>query len=194
MTVHRFARGTLPVMPWKNGGGITCEIASWPVGAGLDHFDWRVSIATIAASGPFSVFAGVDRTIMLLDGAGVRLRAADGSLEHRLDQPHQPFAFSGEIALDCTLLGNASSDFNVMSRRARCVADVTVLNCAESLAAAASGLLMSLRGSWHANNGETDATLTAGAGLWWADASTGWTLAPNGDSAQLVSVRWTPQP
>ena len=47
----------------------TREIACWPPGAGLHDFGWRVSIATIAAAGPFSVFKGVDRIIMLLVGA-----------------------------------------------------------------------------------------------------------------------------
>ncbi len=38
-------------MPWKNGGGVTTEICvSPPSGA----FDWRVSIATVNADGPFS--------------------------------------------------------------------------------------------------------------------------------------------
>ena len=46
--------------PWKNGGGSTTEIAVWPNGAGLDEFDWRISLATITQSGPFSFFPGID--------------------------------------------------------------------------------------------------------------------------------------
>ena len=49
--------------PWKNGGGSTTEIAIAPLGATVDKFDWRISLATIANSGPFSVFPGVDRTL-----------------------------------------------------------------------------------------------------------------------------------
>lgn len=190
MNPRRFVRDALPVTPWKNGGGSTREIASWPPGAGLDTFDWRVSIATIAASGPFSVFAGVDRTIMLLDGAGVWLHAPAASIEHRLDRLHEPFAFSGDIALDCTVLGGASSDFNVMSRRARCTAEVRVLDRAQTLDTAPSGLLMGLRGHWRVN----DETLVAGEGLWWADMPTAWSLAPSDGDAQLLAVRWTLQP
>ena len=37
-------------MAWKNGLGRTAEIARQP--ASGDGFDWRVSIATIAADGP----------------------------------------------------------------------------------------------------------------------------------------------
>ena len=63
-------------MPWKNGGGETTEIAVSPEGSGLDRFDWRVSMARIARNGPFSEFAEVDRTLAVLDGAGVRLAIA----------------------------------------------------------------------------------------------------------------------
>jgi environmental stress-induced protein Ves len=190
MTVHRFTRDALPVTPWKNGGGTTREIASWPPGAGIENFDWRVSIATIAASGPFSAFTGVDRTIMLLEGDGVRLHSTDGNTEHRLERPHEPFAFSGDIALDCTVLGDASSDFNVMSRRARCLAEVQVLDRTQTLDAAPCGLLMCLYGNWRVN----DEALAAGEGLWWADTPTAWALASVADGAKLVAVRWTPQP
>ena len=57
-------------MPWKNGGGETTEIAVSPEGAGLDDFDWRVSMARVESSGPFSLFAGIDRTLAILEGEG----------------------------------------------------------------------------------------------------------------------------
>ena len=182
--VHRFDVAALPAMPWKNGGGSTREIASWPPGAGFDGFDWRVSIASIAASGPFSVFAGVDRSIMLLDGDGVHLQGP--GLDHRLDRPHQPFAFSGDLALDCRLLGGASSDFNVMSRRSRMRAELQVLHGAAELPRAAHGLLLSLRGRWQAGA----QTLQAGQGLWWAEQPTSWPLTTDASDASLVAVRW----
>ena len=51
-----------PRMPWKNGGGETAEILVEPAGAPLDSFDWRLSMARVAADGPFSLFPGVERT------------------------------------------------------------------------------------------------------------------------------------
>ena len=51
------------VMPWKNGGGTTTEVAVSPEGAGLDHFDWRISMARVEQDGPFSTFPGIDRTL-----------------------------------------------------------------------------------------------------------------------------------
>lgn len=58
---------------WKNGGGVTREIAVFPEGAGMDDFVWRASLAEVAADGPFSAFPGIDRTITLAEGAGMDL-------------------------------------------------------------------------------------------------------------------------
>ncbi|OJT17017.1 hypothetical protein BO221_47220 [Archangium sp. Cb G35] len=57
-------------MPWKNGGGVTRELWKLPHPFDPARFLARVSIATVGASGPFSVFPGVDRTLMILEGAG----------------------------------------------------------------------------------------------------------------------------
>ncbi len=186
--VQRFSRTSLPVMPWKNGGGTTQEIASWPQGAALDSLGWRVSIATIAAAGPFSVFAGIDRSIMLLEGDGVRLQSEDGAIDHRLDAPHRPFAFSGDAMLDCTLLGGASNDFNVMTRRGQWRADVQVLSHASAIDAAPHGVLLALRGTWRLN----DDTCREGEGLCWADAPQPWQAVPDREGARLLVARIVP--
>lgn len=105
--------------PWKNGGGSTTEIALAPVGASLDKFDWRISLATIAASGPFSAFPGVDRSLALVDGAGVVLDIGDeGRLVLSEDNPVVEFAGEAQVMASLTL--GATTDFNVMTRRARC--------------------------------------------------------------------------
>jgi len=105
--------------PWKNGGGSTTEIAIAPPGASLDKFDWRISLATIAASGPFSAFPGVDRTLALVDGPGVMLEIGDeGRFVLSEDDPIVEFA--GESVVSATLAGAVTTDFNVMTRRARC--------------------------------------------------------------------------
>jgi environmental stress-induced protein Ves len=187
-SVRRFSRTSLPVMPWKNGGGTTQEIASWPQGVGLDSFGWRVSIATIAAAGPFSVFGGVDRSITLLEGDGVRLFTHDGRIDHRLDVPHRPFAFSGDEAIDCTLLGGASNDFNVMTRRGQWRAEVRVLDGASVIDASPHGVLLALRGAWRLN----DEACREGEGLRWADATQAWQAVPEDSDARLLAVRIVP--
>ncbi|WP_369820961.1 HutD family protein [Pseudorhodoferax sp. Leaf274] len=182
--MQRFDVDALAATPWKNGGGSTREIASWPPGAGFDGFDWRVSVASIAASGPFSRFAGVDRIITLLGGDGVRLQGE--GIDHHLATPLAPFAFSGDARIDCTLLGGASSDFNVMTRRGRLRAELRVLRGAAGLAAAPHGLLLAWRGGWRAGG----QPLAQGQGLWWADAATPWAVATDDPDAALLAVQW----
>lgn len=103
-------------MPWKNGGGTTTEIAVHPPGAGMDEFLWRVSMARVESDGPFSTFDGVDRTLSILDGDGIRL-TVDGKTTE-LTQASVPFAFAGDASASATLIEGAVTDLNVMTRRA----------------------------------------------------------------------------
>jgi environmental stress-induced protein Ves len=100
---------------WKNGGGRTTELAAYPSGAGLAHFAWRISIADVERAGPFSIFDGVDRTLVLLRGAGMRLTAGDATLDIRV--PFEPVAFAGDVEYGCVLCDGPVQDFNLMVRR-----------------------------------------------------------------------------
>lgn len=191
MAVRRFDRASLQATPWKNGGGVTREIACQPPDAGLDRFDWRVSIAHIATDGPFSAFAGVDRVITLLEGAGVRLRATDGRFDHRLDTPLAPFAFAGETPVMGTLLAGDCHDFNVMTRRATCRASVQVHRGPGLSASAPAGVLLAVHGHWRAD----EQALAPGEGLWWNDTGERcWPLASSGGDAALLAVTIHPEP
>ncbi|MFJ9174453.1 HutD family protein [Streptomyces sp. NPDC102360] len=110
--------------PWKNGGGVTTEVLAYPEGSGTDDFAWRISLADVAGSGPFSVFEGVDRIITVVDGPGMAL-TVDGT-EHVVDARYAPFAFSGDSTTDCRLLGGPLVDFNVMLRRTEAKGDVRI--------------------------------------------------------------------
>ncbi len=112
-------------MPWKNAGGLTTEIASYPPGAPLDAFDWRVSVADVARDGPFSQFMDIDRIIVLIDGGGVRLAGAGQRVELRAR--FEPYAFRGDDEIDCMLLEGPVRDFNLMVRRGRARGDVIVV-------------------------------------------------------------------
>jgi hypothetical protein len=105
-------------MAWKNGGGETTEIAIAPAGATLDKFDWRVSMARVGTSGPFSIFPGIDRTLAVIEGDGIVLHPA-GRGEIRLDTGSAPYAFPADLAVGATLIGGAIDDLNVMTRRGR---------------------------------------------------------------------------
>ena len=191
MSVHFFSSAQLPATPWKNGGGITQEVVCWPQGAGLDRFQWRISIAQIASNGPFSAFAGIDRTITLLQGDGVQLRAADGSVDHALSQPLVPFAFSGDVALDCSLLGGASQDFNVMVRRGAWQAAVRPVQGSVIHTQARAGLLLAHRGQWQLQGLGVGAALQAGAadGVYWVQGDGAVISAtPASADAQLLLV------
>ena len=133
-------------MPWKNGGGRTTEIAVHPPGAGLDAFDWRVSLADVEADGPFSPFPGIDRTIVLLDGAGMRLAGGDHAIDLRVR--YEPFSFSGDVPMTCTLLSGPVRDFNLMLRRGRVRGTVAALHGTARIAASAERLCFVVAGAF----------------------------------------------
>jgi uncharacterized protein len=101
------------VMPWKNGGGSTTEI--YVAQSGVVDFDWRVSIATVSTDGPFSIFAGFDRHIMMLEGNGMTLEVADQGAA--VLAPLTPFSFSGDAVVSGRLNSGPVKDFNLMVRR-----------------------------------------------------------------------------
>ena len=124
MVVHR--ANALVATRWKNDGGATREIAAYPLGSGFDDFTWRVSIADVETDGPFSRFEGIDRTIVLLDGAGMSLTFNDAS-EHVLKQAFVPFEFVGEAQVSARLIDGATQDFNLMIRRTVARGKLTVM-------------------------------------------------------------------
>lgn len=60
-------------MPWKNGLGVTLEIAR-SHGEALDDFDWRISIADVKTAGSFSYFPKKQRVLSILEGTGLALK------------------------------------------------------------------------------------------------------------------------
>jgi environmental stress-induced protein Ves len=105
-------------MPWKNGGGETREIVVSPAGASLEALDWRVSLATVAEHGPFSLFKGVQRTLCVLRGAGIQLHVGDDP-PALLYPTSEPYTFDGEATTSARLIAGPIEDLNVMSRRGR---------------------------------------------------------------------------
>jgi uncharacterized protein len=100
-----------PAVPWKNGGGVTREILRAPAEPAV--FDWRLSLATIAAPGPFSSFEGYHRTLVLVAGAGVELNFTHHGIS-RLSTPGQTVSFDGAWQTSCTLLDGPSTDLNLI--------------------------------------------------------------------------------
>ncbi|MDZ4127463.1 MAG: HutD family protein [Hydrogenophaga sp.] len=110
----RVALDAVAAVPWRNGGGVTRELLAWP-----SAHDWacRISVAEVAASGPFSAYPGVERWFAVLAGHGVTLDVAGQA--HRLDTASPPLRFAGDASTTCTLLGGATRDFNLMLRTGR---------------------------------------------------------------------------
>ncbi len=113
---------------WRNGKGWTREIATGRMatantGDGAQDWDWRLSIAEIEHDGPFSVFDGCDRELVLLHGHGMRLAIADAPAVELLP-PHGRVAFAGEQSVQCALLDGPTTDFNAIVRREHCAMQV----------------------------------------------------------------------
>ncbi|MDX6349205.1 MAG: uncharacterized protein QOF84_3995 [Streptomyces sp.] len=107
---------------WKNGDGVTREIAAGPAGAGMADFDWRISLADVTKSGPFSGFRDVDRIITTAQGQGMELSVAGAPAA--VIEPFAPFAFPGDAETGCRLLDGPVVNLNVMTRRGRASATV----------------------------------------------------------------------
>jgi hypothetical protein len=104
-------------MPWKNGGGITTELAIEPEGASLDTgFSWRLSMADVRTDGPFSIYQDCERTIMLVKGKGMELDFNGHGIQ-RLENAYEPVMFPGEWHAVGRLLNGPCRDFNVITRK-----------------------------------------------------------------------------
>ncbi|MEP9372132.1 HutD family protein [Mesorhizobium sp. KR1-2] len=150
-------------MPWKNGGGETTEIAVSPEGASVDDFDWRLSMATVASGGPFSVFAGIDRTLAVLDGDGLSL-TVEGMGTTELTTGSAPLPFPGDAPTGAELIGGTVTDLNIMTRRGRLSHRMRRLDVSGTvdIAAAASGLLVFCQsGACHVSAGGAAVALGA---------------------------------
>jgi environmental stress-induced protein Ves len=110
-SARHLRRGHYRSMPWRNGAGVTLEIARDPPSG--SEFLWRLSLATLAASGPFSSYPGYRRAVTLIDAAGFRL-AFDGQEPVALDHIGATALFPGEASTSCALLSGPASDLSLM--------------------------------------------------------------------------------
>ena len=95
--------------------GVTHEAIRVP--ASGDPFRWRVSVAHIDASGPFSHFPDYNRKMVLLQGEGVELRFA-GGVQKTLREAGDLMEFDGALSTHCELLKGPCVDLNlIVSKR-----------------------------------------------------------------------------
>jgi hypothetical protein len=113
MEIIRYAE--LRSQPWRNGGGVTRELASHPQAASAQDgaWDWRISIAELTKAGDFSPFPGMERVLTVIEGE-LLLLTVDGE-EHPLEK-YRPFRFSGEAAAHGALPTGDVRNLNVITR------------------------------------------------------------------------------
>ena len=118
-TTRRLRVADIAATPWRNGGGVTRQIATGGLtGVSAEEdttWGWRVSLAEVVAEGPFSIFPETDRLIAVIEGAGMDLQAADGT--SLALPPFQPVRFAGEVPYFGRLSDGPVRDLNVMVRR-----------------------------------------------------------------------------
>ena len=115
-------------VPWKNGRGVTEELALFPEHASFERgdFSWRISKAAVDADGAFSSFPGFERILVVTRGAGLVLTHGDEASRARL-RALEPYRFSGDWSTEGALVRGPVSDFNVIFRRDVVEAEVEVL-------------------------------------------------------------------
>ncbi|MEG3126041.1 HutD/Ves family protein [Sphingomonas sp. GB1N7] len=99
---------------WKNGGGVTRDIALFPADSDLDGFSWRLSIAEVVNDGPFSVFSEVDRHLAVLVG---RLLLEGIESSEPLGMASPPISFPGDRPVYGRIVEGPVHDINLMVRR-----------------------------------------------------------------------------
>lgn len=114
--------------PWKNGGGVTLDIADACAPgadpAGWEGMIWRLGRTAIVQPGPFSDLSGYERLQAVIVGSGLVLDGADGEIDLR--QPFQPVRYDGGIPLVSRLENGPVEVLNLMADRALCAADLVV--------------------------------------------------------------------
>lgn len=107
MIYQIFQRDSIQTNPWKNGHGITREIA----GSARDEGLWRLSIADVSEEGAFSTFSGMQRILTVIVGDGMELYRPDAT---RLADKYVPLTFSGEEPVTGKLPHGSVQNFNLI--------------------------------------------------------------------------------
>jgi uncharacterized protein len=110
---------------WRNGMGVSWEIAAHRLDAAAD-FSWRFAKARIDGDVPFSIYPGMDRMFMMLEGGGMDLEFEGGEVL-QVRQKFVPHNFSCDVPLNCKLRGGPSMDLNLFWARDKLHANCDVV-------------------------------------------------------------------
>lgn len=116
----------LKLQPWKNGGGVTREIAISPETATpSEAFLWRLSTAEVSSNGAFSNFPGYRRVLTLVEGKALILERPETA--DLVLKAQELFEFSGDEAISARLAPSAVRDFNLIYEPSEVEAQVHLL-------------------------------------------------------------------
>ena len=122
--------------PWKNGGGVTVDIADeYAAGAepgGWTGMVWRLGRTRIETPAPFSDLSGNDRIISVIGGRGLVLNP-EGRAALDVRQPFRPVRFPGEWAITSALEDGPVDVVNVMADRSKVAIGLSFVTAAEAL-------------------------------------------------------------
>jgi environmental stress-induced protein Ves len=113
-------------VPWKNGGGVSVDVAWGPAES------WRFGRTPIVAPGPFSDYSGSERWQVLVAGRGLVLQTPDGEIDVR--QPFRPVSFAGETKITSRLEAGPVEVVNLIGDRSRVQLGLSVLRAGDSQA------------------------------------------------------------
>lgn len=149
--------------PWKNGGGTTREIVTFPAGSGYDTFEWLVSAAHVGGDGPFSIFPNVDRSMAILSATAMALHGL-GAAPVVLTPSSSPFAFAGDVPVTATLASGPVEDLNLMTRRGMFAHSMRRVGLERSVALLPRGVavVFAERGAVHANSSAVSVAVDEG--------------------------------
>ena len=106
---------------WKNGGGITREIAIARAG---DALIWRLSIADVGVGGPFSKFGALNRILTVIEGHGMELISEEGTLQADYAVP---VSFDGALEIQSRLKNGPLRDLNLIYNPSFCMGHAEVI-------------------------------------------------------------------
>ena len=116
--------------PWKNGGGISTDIADCyhPDAApgAWDGVIWRLGRTQIVTPGPFSDLTGYERLQVVIAGRGLVLVTPDSEIDLR--EPLRPVRYDGGAPIVTRLEHGPVEVVNLIADRALCDIALEVLN------------------------------------------------------------------
>ena len=163
MIIQRSGEHT--AMPWANGRGTSYEIASDRTEAG--EWTWRLAMAPVNEDGPFSRMECVNRSLAVVDGAGMLLSVDRKKLQCL---PMQVVRFRGDAITEATLTDGPIMDINLMVRRKEADGEMAIVSNAGLLNGAS--IVVALGGSAQVKCGDSTYDLERHDSLLECDAET----------------------